>query len=94
MKDPTGEHDVTEIKFMDGSGYAFCSADSETWPCPTIRKWRKSKDFRIRELDAMTETLARELAQAAERIAVLEQNITTLNDAVRVLMYPTPELKK
>lgn len=72
MKDPTGKHYEVDVDF---SNAAVCEGCWEPWPCTTIQTWRKSKEFRIRELNTLTDLLAKNTAQLENRVAALDESM-------------------
>lgn len=72
MKDPTGRHYEIDVT---NSNVGSCEACWEPWPCTTIQTWRKSKEFRIRELSTLTDLLAKNTAQLEKKIADLDESM-------------------
>lgn len=52
MKDPTSEH-FEDIEFDIGR----CVKDGKHWPCPVVRRWRATPEYRIGELEATVQRL-------------------------------------
>lgn len=69
MKDPSSKHYGTDVD--DFGPDLICAEDGKEWPCTTWRKWMKSKDYRIAELERLLAGLARELPQIQSSLSKL-----------------------
>lgn len=68
MKDP-----VTHYAINDHPDADICMKDSQPWPCNTWRKWLKSPEYRIAQLEKIVEELQARDAATSKRIADLEK---------------------
>lgn len=84
MKEPKGHHPY-DGEFGDDTGA--CVADSEEWPCKTWRRWIKSKDYRIAELEALTKRLEGESARHGERLREIEKTVRDDSNILRNGIY-------
>jgi hypothetical protein len=75
MKDPTTTH--CEIEPMEDE--YVCCIDDTPWPCKTVRKWRRSKDFKIAELQTLTDSLAKDNARLGSKSAELQRELRKTN---------------
>lgn len=62
MKDPTATHFADE-EYGVGDR---CFHDDKKWPCPTIRKWRATPEYRLKLLEDQVERLG--VSNAALRL--------------------------
>lgn len=55
MKDPKAKHFGVDAE--EFGTILICAEDGKEWPCKTWRKWAKSKDYRIAELERRVNAL-------------------------------------
>lgn len=81
MKQPT----CTAIDGADHKGHAIetCYECGTEWPCKTWRRWIKSKDYRIAELEAAVKRLANREGDQERQLHRLEQTVREDSNILR-----------
>ncbi len=80
MKEPT-EHHVYDDGHDDDAGE--CTADGQEWPCKTWRRWTKSKDYRIAELEATVKRLSERTTAQAGTLIDLQKTVRDDSNILR-----------
>lgn len=82
MKDPSEAHYALEY---DGERNV-CADDYAPWPCKTVRKWRKSKTFKIAELQTLLDSLAKGNADLAVSVDAIRRELRRVNVVQRAML--------
>lgn len=81
MKEPEGHYQYDHDDYDTAED--ICAKDGEVWPCPTWRKWLKSKDCRILQLESKVEQLESKVEQLALNTAGHRETLRQLDLFVR-----------
>ncbi|MFJ4828444.1 hypothetical protein ACIP79_00660 [Streptomyces sp. NPDC088747] len=77
--------ECTSIDGVDHKGHAIetCYKCGTDWPCKTWRRWTKSKDYRIAELEAAVKRLADQTTRDGEKLRELERAVRDDSNILR-----------